>query len=150
MRVDGENTSTLVTERCLRRFPGVLAAAAYGVPDPVSGDQLMAAVEVNHPDDLDPDRLADFLMTQQDLGSKGIPRLVRVSTRLPATGSNKILKRELQVQRWEVDEPVYHWAGRLPARYLPLSEDDKSDLVNSFSAAGRQHLLTGPRQRQPD
>ena len=147
VRVDGENTSTLVTERCLRRFPGVLAAAAYAVPDPVSGDQLMAALELDHPEELDPDRLAEFLMTQPDLGAKGIPRLVRVSSRLPATGSNKILKRELQAQRWEVEELIYHWPGRQPVRYLPLSQDDKRDLVERFATAGRQHLLTGAGRR---
>ncbi|MGA8848073.1 MAG: AMP-binding protein [Nocardioides sp.] len=142
VRVDGENTSTLVTERSLQKFPGVLAAAAYAVPDPVSGDQLMAALEMDHPDRLDPDDLADFLTNQHDLGSKGIPRLIRVSTRLPATGSNKILKRELQRQRWDVDEPIYHWKGRTPARYLPMTARDKLELVRRFTDAGRQNLLT--------
>ncbi|MYQ55299.1 MULTISPECIES: AMP-binding protein, partial [unclassified Streptomyces] len=46
IRVDGENISALLTERVLRRHPGVVAAGAFGVPDPRSGDQVMAAVEV--------------------------------------------------------------------------------------------------------
>ncbi len=141
VRVDGENTSTLVTERSLRQFPGVLAAAAYAVPDPVSGDQLMAAIETDRPDRLDLDDLATFLATRPDLGSKGVPRLIRVSTSLPATGSNKILKRELQRQRWDVDEPIYHWPGRPPARYVPLTDDDKHELARRFAVSGREHLL---------
>ena len=32
-------------ERILSRFPGVTAAAVYPVPDPVTGDQVMAALE---------------------------------------------------------------------------------------------------------
>ncbi len=143
VRVDGENTSTLVTERVLRRFPGVLAAAAYAVPDPVSGDRLMAALEVADPSALDPHALAQYLMTQQDLGRKGVPRLVRVSTRLPATGSNKVLTRELQRERWHVDEPVYHWQGRLPVRYALMTEQDKHGLARDFAEAGREHLLAG-------
>lgn len=42
VRVDSENLSTRTVELILRRHPGVLAAAAFGVPDPVAGDQLMA------------------------------------------------------------------------------------------------------------
>ena len=143
VRVDGENTSTLVTERALRRFPGVLAAAAYAVPDPVSGDQLMAAIEVEDPQHLDAGALAEFLMTQHDLGRKGVPRLVRVSTRLPATGSNKILKRDLQRERWHADEPVYHWPGRVPVRYTLMTDQDKQGLAHGFTTAGREHLLSG-------
>lgn len=143
VRVDGENTSTLVTERVLRTFPGVLAAAAYAVPDPVSGDRLMAAVELEVPSDFDPDALGQFLTTRRDLGTKGVPRLLRVSTRLPTTGSNKVLKRELQRERWHVDEPVYHWQGRLPVRYELMTEPDKRGLAQGFAEAGRQHLLAG-------
>ena len=50
IRVDGENTSALVIERVLRRHPAVVAAGVYGVPDPRSGDQVMAALEVADPD----------------------------------------------------------------------------------------------------
>ncbi|RMI31478.1 acyl-CoA synthetase [Nocardia stercoris] len=142
VRVDGENTSTLVTERVLRRFPGVLAAAAYGVPDPRSGDRLMAAVEVADPDRFDVAALAGYLSTQDDLGSKGIPRLLRVSARLPATASNKIVKRALQQQRWDTAELVYEWAGRAPVRYVPLTAAGKRTLASEFASHGRAHLLT--------
>ena len=60
IRVDGENTSALTIERVLRRHPAVVAAAAYGVPDPRSGDQVMAALEVSDPAAFDAAAFADF------------------------------------------------------------------------------------------
>ncbi|MEK8145900.1 hypothetical protein NKH18_45855 [Streptomyces sp. M10(2022)] len=71
IRVDGENTSALVTERILRRHPGIVAAGVFGVPDPRSGDQVMAAIEIPEGtrfEDLD---LSGFLARQQDLGTRG-------------------------------------------------------------------------------
>ena len=120
IRVDGENTSALTIERVLRRHPAVIAAAVYGVPDPRSGDQVMAAVEVADPAAFDVAAFARYLRrSQDDLGAKGIPRLLRLSARLPVTGSNKVLKRDLQAQRWHTDEPVYRWAGRGQPEYSP-------------------------------
>ncbi len=137
IRVDGENTSALTTERVLRRHPGVVAAAVYGVPDPRSGDQVMAAVEVADPATFDAEAFVSFLMSQDDLGAKGFPRLLRVSAELPATGSNKVLKRQLQAQRWHTDEPVYRWAGRGRARYRLMSAADRDALDAEFAAHGR-------------
>ena len=45
LRVDSENFAAASVERILLRFPGVTAAAVYAVPDPVTGDQVMAALE---------------------------------------------------------------------------------------------------------
>ncbi|WP_207763448.1 AMP-binding protein [Mycolicibacterium duvalii] len=139
MRVDGENLSALTVERVLRRHRAVIATAVYGVPDPRSGDQVMAAVEVADPQNFDVGEFAAFLVDQQDLGRKSFPRLLRVSARLPATGSNKVLKRDLQAQRWHTDEPVYHWAGRGRPRYSLLSDQDRAALDAEFGTYGRQH-----------
>ena len=46
MRVDGENFAAAPVERILERFPGVRAAVVYAVPDPRTGDQVMAALEL--------------------------------------------------------------------------------------------------------
>jgi fatty-acyl-CoA synthase len=140
IRVDGENTSALTTERVLRRHPGVVAAAVYSVPDPRSGDQMMAAVEVAEPESFDVAGLAEYLSAQGELGTKGIPRLLRVSARLPMTGSNKVLKRELQAQRWRCDEPVYHWPGRGRPEYVPMDRARLDELDGEFNRHGRQRL----------
>ncbi|ALR12764.1 acyl-CoA synthetase [Mycobacteroides saopaulense] len=141
IRVDGENISALTIERVLRRHPAVIAAGVYAVPDPRSGDQVMASIEVVDPDTFDVDGFTDYLSTQEDLGSKGIPRFLRVSARLPVTGSNKVLKRELQEQRWHTDEPVFRWAGRGAPLFRRMSSDDKTELDAQFTAYGRQRLL---------
>ncbi|MFE2334029.1 AMP-binding protein [Streptomyces coelicoflavus] len=141
IRVDGENTSALLTERVLRRHPGVVAAGVFGVPDPRSGDQVMAAVEI--PDgtrfeDLD---LPGFLARQEDLGTKGAPRYVRVSHALPTTGSNKLRKKEMQLEGWRTDDPVYRWTGRGGPVYAPMTDDDKTALREEFLANGRGRFL---------
>ena len=119
IRVDGENVSALGVERVLRRHPAVIAAGVYGVPDPRSGDQVMAAIEVGDPALFDAVEFADFIAGQEDLGTKGIPRLLRMSAGLPMTDSNKVLKRDLQTQRWHTAEPVFWWTGRRTDRSLP-------------------------------
>lgn len=138
IRVDGENTSALTIERVLRRHPQVIAAGVYAVPDPRSGDQVMAALEVADPDAFDTAEFAAYLSAQDDLGSKGVPRFLRLSTKLPVTGSNKVLKRELQQQRWHTAEPVYRWAGRGAPEYRRMHDDDKQLLDEEFVVHGRE------------
>ncbi|OFB38204.1 acyl-CoA synthetase [Mycolicibacterium sp. (ex Dasyatis americana)] len=141
IRVDGENTSALNIERVLRRHPEVVAAGVYAVPDPRSGDQVMAAIEVADPDGFDAADFVAYLAAQEDLGTKGIPRFLRVSKNLPVTGSNKVLKRELQTQRWHTDEVVYRWAGRGTPVYRAMGDDDKQSLDAEFAQYGRQRYL---------
>lgn len=141
IRIDGENTSALTIERVLRRHPEVVAAGVYAVPDPRSGDQVMAAIEVADPERFDTAAFAVYLSGQQDLGSKGVPRLLRLSSSLPVTGSNKVLKRELARQRWHTDEPVYRWAGRGAPAYRRMSADDKRSLDAEFALHGRGRYL---------
>lgn len=141
IRIDGENTSALNIERVLRRHPEVVAAGAYAVPDPRSGDQVMAAIEVSDPDGFDAAAFISYLTEQDDLGAKGIPRFLRVSKNLPVTGSNKVLKRELQQERWHTDEVVYRWAGRGEPVYRAMGDDDKESLDDEFAQYGRQRFL---------
>ncbi|MEU9317434.1 AMP-binding protein [Streptomyces sp. NPDC048295] len=141
IRVDGENISALLTERILRRHPGVVAAGVFGVPDPRSGDQVMAAVEIaagTRFEDLD---LPGFLDRQEDLGTKGAPRFVRVSHALPTTGSNKLRKKEMQLDGWRTGDPVYRWAGRGRPAYTPMTDEDKAALRGEFLANGRGRFL---------
>ncbi|CAN5628073.1 AMP-binding protein [soil metagenome] len=140
IRVDGENTSALAIERVLRRHPEVIAAAAFGVPDPRSGDQVMAVLEVADPSSFDMAEFVSYLKSSADLGSKGVPRFVRLSKRLPVTGSNKVLKRELQEQRWrEVPgDLVYRTAARTGPDYQLMCEADRNALDDEFARYGRQ------------
>lgn len=145
IRVDGENTSALSIERVLRRHPEVIAAGVYAVPDPRSGDQVMAAIEVADPIRFDVDTFVKYLNDQDDLGRKGTPRFLRVSASLPVTGSNKVLKRELQADKWHTDELVYRWAGRPVGNRVPdfqiMTDDAKRALDDEFTQYGRQRYL---------
>ncbi|WP_280472528.1 AMP-binding protein [Nocardia cyriacigeorgica] len=138
IRVDGENTSALLIEQVVRRHPAVLATAAYAVPDPRSGDLVMAAIETRDPEVFDPIAFASFLAEQVDLGRKATPRLLRVSSALPVTGSGKIVKRELQQQKWRTTDAVYRWNS---GAYQLMSESDKAALEREFVAHHRQRLL---------
>ena len=93
--------------RILERHPDVVLAAVYAVPDPVVGDQVMAAVAAAaRRGGFDPDDFADFLAAQADLGTKWAPRFVRVTSALPVTATYKVLMRGLRAERWTCDDPV--------------------------------------------
>lgn len=139
--MDGENISTLTIERVLRRHPSIVSAAVYATPDVRSGDQVMAAVEMEPGEVFDPVEFAAFLGGQPDLGSKAVPRFVRVSPKLPVTGSNKVRKNELQAESWRCVDPVWRWEGRGGPEYLRMDSADKDELVAQFFGAGRQRLL---------
>ncbi len=141
IRVDSENTSALMIEHVVRRHPKIIAAGVFAVPDPRAGDQVMAAVEVADFADFDPAEFAAYLAAQADLGTKATPRFVRVSTRLPVTGSNKVLKRDLQAQAWVCDEPVYWWVGRGEPVYTLMTADDVDTLEREFHTHGRTRFL---------
>ncbi|RAY13377.1 acyl-CoA synthetase [Actinomadura craniellae] len=141
IRVDGENISALLTERVLRRHPQIMAAGVFAVPDPRSGDEVMAAIEI--PEgvafaDLD---LPGFLAGQADLGPKGAPRYVRVSHALPATGSNKLRKKEMRLVGWRTGDDVHRWAGRGTPEYTRMTAADKAALRAEFHANERQRFL---------
>jgi fatty-acyl-CoA synthase len=141
IRVDSENISALPTRAVLRRHPKIIDAAAFGVPDPRSGDQVMAAIEVGEGvgfDDLD---LPAFLAGQDDLGTKGAPRYVRISHALPTTGSGKLGKKQLQLEGWRTTDPVYRWSGRDAPAYELMTPGDKAALKAEFIANGRHRFL---------
>jgi fatty-acyl-CoA synthase len=128
LRVDGENFASAPIERILQRHPDVVLAAVYAVPDPVVGDQVMAAVQLRPGlDTLNADEFAGFLAAQRDLGTKWAPRFVRMSAALPATATNKVLKRSLRAERWNCAEPVL-WQPERGGAYQLLDPRDAATL----------------------
>jgi len=135
LRVDGENFASAPIERILQRHPDVALAAVYAVPDPLVGDQVMAAVQLRPGiDGLDPTALAAFLDAQGDLGTKWAPRFLRVTPALPMTMTNKVLKRSLRTERWNCVDPVlwqrdkggpYEWLEDRDARILESAVADR-------------------------
>jgi fatty-acyl-CoA synthase len=133
LRVDGENFASAPIERILQRHPDVVLAAVYAVPDAVVGDQVMAAVQLRPgAGGLDPDEFASFLGAQGDLGTKWAPRFVRVTTALPITATNKVLKRALRAERWNCAEPVL-WQPGKGDRYMLLEVEEAATLEAGVS-----------------
>ena len=128
LRVDGENLGTAPIERALLRHPAIAEAAVYGVPDPLSGDQVMACIVVRGGASLTPAELGAFLAVQGDIGRKQHPRFVRVTGQMPRTATFKVLTRVLAADRWNTGDPVW-WRpdGRSPG-YVPLGQDHAAAL----------------------
>jgi fatty-acyl-CoA synthase len=107
MRVDGENLGAAPIERVLLRHPDVAEVAVYPVPDPVVGDQVMAALVLALGIEFDDEKFRAFLAGQPDLGPKQWPSYVRISAELPRTVTFKVLKRQLSAQGVDCGDPVW-------------------------------------------
>jgi fatty-acyl-CoA synthase len=147
LRVDGENFAAAPVERILARLPGVVTAAVYPVPDPRTGDQVMATLELSPGTAFDPAALAAFLAVQEDLGTKWAPRFVRLVDQIPLTGTNKVDKRPLRHAAWITDDPVWWrpFVGRggddSASSYRLLTPADVQALHDELAAHGRGGLL---------
>jgi fatty-acyl-CoA synthase len=128
LRVDGENLGTAPIERALLRHPAIAEAAVYGVPDPISGDQVMACVVVRGGASLTPADLGAFLAAQGDLGPRQHPRFVRVASQMPRTPTFKVLTRMLAADRWNTGDPVWWRPGGQSAEYVPLGPEQAAAL----------------------
>ena len=140
LRVDSENFAAAPVERILARFAGVSGVAVYPVPDTRTGDQVMAALELEPGTTFDPEAFRTFLAAQGDLGIKWAPRFVRLVAALPVTATDKTDKKPLRAQRWETDDPVWQRMERSD-RYVPLTADDVEGMVGEFALNGRSALI---------
>ncbi len=102
LRVDGENLACAPVERILHRCEPVNRVAVYAVPDDLVGDAVMAAVVLRDGATLTPAEFGAFLAAQPDLSPKAWPRHVWIAEDLPATATNKIIKRRLTEQGLDV------------------------------------------------
>ncbi|MBE1469373.1 long-chain-fatty-acid--CoA ligase [Kibdelosporangium phytohabitans] len=111
LRVDGENLGTAPIERILSRHPAITDTAVYAVPDPITGDQVMAAI-VTGGTPIDPDEFGRFLARQPDLGPKQVPKYVRVLPELPRTSTFKVVKRLLSAEGVDCGGTVWARSGQ--------------------------------------
>jgi fatty-acyl-CoA synthase len=136
IRVDAENFAAAPVERILVRHPDVAAVAVYGVPDAVTGDQVMAAVELRAGRAFEPAAFDAFLAEQSDLGTKWSPRYVRIVDRMPVTGADKIDKKPLRAAAWCTTDDVW-WRPEPKSEYRLMSDEDVSALEQEFARHGR-------------
>jgi len=139
IRVDGENFASAPIEAIVARDPDVMLVAAYAVPDPRVGDQVMVSVQFL-PGAGDVGALDAFVRSQPDLGTKWLPKFVRVVTDMPVTATAKVQKRVLRAQRWETDDPVW-WRPEPAGPLVPLTDADRASLRAAFEEHGRAHVL---------
>jgi fatty-acyl-CoA synthase len=140
LRVDSENFASAPVERILGRFDGVRGVAVFGVPDSRTGDQVMAALELEPGASFDPVAFDAFLAAQPDLGTKWAPRYVRVVDALPVTATNKMDKKPLRAERWRTGDPLWH-RPEPRAPYRSMTGEDVASLEEDFAANGRSNLL---------
>jgi fatty-acyl-CoA synthase len=141
LRVDGENFAAGPIEGILGRFDGVASVVVYGVPDPKTGDQVMAALELDAQASFDVEAFDRFLADQPDLGTKWAPRFVRIVGAIPVTATGKVDRKPLRAERWSTDDPVW-WRPERGAAYRRLTTDDDAALRQAFREAGREGILT--------
>jgi fatty-acyl-CoA synthase len=147
LRVDSENLTAGPIERVLVRFADIAAVAVYPVPDPRTGDQVMAALELLPGHTFDPGAFADFLAAQDDLGTKWVPTFLRVTDALPMTASGKVTKKPLKSEGWWRGDDRLFRRRPSPAgsgsAYDPMGPDDVSTLLAELDLHSRSGLVGG-------
>ena len=140
LRVDSENFAAGPVEVVLSRHPDISVVAVYPVPDTASGagDQVMVALESVPGRAFDPDAFAEWLTAQPDLGTKWVPRYVRVTASLPQTATGKVTKVDLRTEAWACDDPVW-WRplDHADVRFVPLTDEDRATLAKGLAENGR-------------
>ncbi|NDZ80532.1 AMP-binding protein [Streptomyces sp. SID10853] len=139
LRVDSENLAAAMIENILARWSETVAVAVYAVPDPVAGDQVMAALALREGAAFDPVAFAGFLREQPDLGTKMAPSYVRVVPAMPVTATNKVHRVGLRREGFRCGDPVWR---AVDGTYVRLTADDVERLVAEYGKRGRGELLT--------
>ncbi|MFE6070579.1 AMP-binding protein [Streptomyces sp. NPDC056525] len=141
LRVDSENLAAAMIEHVLARWDPAAGVAVYAIPDPVAGDQVMAALALREGAVFDPVEFATFLAAQQDLGTKMPPRFVRVMPELPLTATNKIHRVALRRESFLCEDPVW-WRPAPGAPYEPLTPAAVATLRAEYARHGRKPKFT--------
>jgi carnitine-CoA ligase len=99
IRRRGENVSAWEVERVLALHPELLESAVYGVPSPIGGQEVMAAIVTTPDSTLTPEAVLDFC--QGKLSHFAVPRYLRFVDSLPKSHAQRILKQELKAEGTE-------------------------------------------------
>lgn len=143
IRVDGENFPAGPIEETLRKAPGVVLSAVYGVPDDQAGDQVMAGLVITDGIAFDPVAFAQWIDAQETIGPKWRPRYVRLMHDPPTTGTNKIVKRTLVQQKFRHDvvgPDELYVRLRGDDAYRDFTEADERALHESFVSYQRERF----------
>ncbi|MEF9883111.1 AMP-binding protein [Streptomyces sp. P9-A4] len=139
LRVDSENLAAAMIEHILARWDRAAGVAVYAIPDPVAGDQVMAALALREGEAFDPSAFAAFLADQADLGTKMPPRFVRVMRELPLTATNKIHRVALRRAAFLCEDPVW-WRPTPGAPYELLTPEKSAALGAEYTRRDRSPM----------
>jgi oxalate---CoA ligase len=106
----GENIAPREIEEVLRAHPAVRDVCVAGVPDPVLGERVAAAVTLAAPDRADPGTLRSFAAAQ--LAPFKVPEIIVAFGELPVTGPGKLARATIARQLAAVSTAT---AGTAPA-----------------------------------
>jgi fatty-acyl-CoA synthase len=134
LRVDGENFAAGPVESVIARYPGVRAVVVYPVPDPRTGDQVMAALEYDG--DFDADAFDAFLSAQPDLGTKWSPRFVRLVDAIPLTATGKVDRNPLRREKWHTTDPIW-WRPEPKGPFWSWNASSHDAWQHQFVESGR-------------
>ncbi len=92
----GENIYSVEVDDVLYAHPSILEAAVFGLPDPVWGERVTAAVVLKEDEDVKEKEIIDFC--KERIAPFKAPKTVILTDCLPKTGSAKICKYKLREQ----------------------------------------------------
>ncbi|MGB6338663.1 MAG: long-chain-fatty-acid--CoA ligase [Candidatus Aminicenantaceae bacterium] len=92
----GENIYSVEVDDVLYAHPSILEAAVFGLPDPVWGERVTAAIVLKEDEDVQEEEIIDFC--KERLAPFKAPKTVIFTDCLPKTGSAKICKCKLREQ----------------------------------------------------
>lgn len=84
----GENVYPAEIEAVLREHPAVADCAVYGLPDPIWGEKVCAAIEVRSGQSITGDDVTAFVKSQ--IAGYKVPKQIVIVEALPRTASGKI------------------------------------------------------------
>lgn len=147
IRKDGENFSAEPIGEELTNHPKVLRAVAYGIPNVVSSDLVMAALMLNDGDSFDPEEFYQWCMASQKaghLGEKWVPDYVRVINSFSHTASNKIqiaAVRKYQIDPNIVPDSTVYWRQRGDEQYREFTDKDHIEMRRLYAEQERLVML---------
>ena len=101
----GRNISSVEVEDALCEHPAVVEAAVFGVPHPVLGEDVAAAVVATGPDAVTERQLQDVVRAR--LAEHKVPRRVVLVEHLPRNASGKVVKGDLRTRFAAPEEAAF-------------------------------------------
>jgi acyl-CoA synthetase (AMP-forming)/AMP-acid ligase II len=95
----GVNIYPAEIEDVIRKHPGVLDVAVFGVPHPEWGEEVRAVVERAPGRTVTEDELVAFVAGE--LAGYKRPRVIEFTAELPRNAAGKLLKSELRAPHWK-------------------------------------------------